>query len=718
MTSHILNIKKTLSKWVINGSIEIPYAFLPAQMKTIFRGCQLYHDKHTGATRISFPIEPSSAFISDISSYSESYFKQAKVPTLILSNFLKTNVIPYLPSPLDHLSDLVTSDNLTAITKRVFVEIITEISIEYQKQSYFASLLNDLKIPLSDHPITQVNSIRLLANKLETLEAFYDNPYKVSSSVPINLLDIFAKNLSQKRRIHGTLMYMLRKHLDTNGHTCYPMDQLIKEASYQTTHKDLKGFKDLFTASLEDEVFTIIETDMKYVYLTSVYHKEEGIAQKLLDLKSSSTCKESTERIESLIRAYERKTSTALSIEQKTAIVDLYTKSDVIVITGYPGTGKSTITKCIKYIFEEIHQASKDEEILFAAPTGIAANKLNDGRGMTIHRALQVVVGKSGKFSFQKSHKNPFVNKLIIIDEFSMVDIDLAHHLFDAIIAGLTKLVIIGDHNQLPSVGPGDILRHIIESGCIPTIKLTKIFRQHNSSSQNNIFELAKLINRGKIPSSEQIDNENIKFYNINDTEKIYQAIVKLFDKHDQKCQILFGTRKETTVGSIQGNKVIAAHVHPDSKNPNDSIGPFMKGDRIVCTKNSVAMDENGEIILSSSIYNGEIGIVGAIDKSINKLLFKSSTKSVNVFTDVIEHGWCITVNKSQGSEYDTVIVVLHPSQSIMLNRQVLYTAVTRAKKQLYIIGTGGSLSQAIKTEPQRRYTLLSSIILSKTEDD
>jgi len=439
----------------------------------------------------------------------------------------------------------------------------------------------------------------------------------------------------------------------------------------------------------------------------------------LIALKNIVTTPEKDQTIETFMKQFEDRNNTLLSDEQKQAVLKIFTTTDIIVITGYPGSGKSTITNCIKEIYGELHKASGDE-IVFAAPTGIAANKLNNGKGMTLHRALQVLVGRNGKFTFQRNATNPFPNKLIIVDEFSMVDIDIAYYLFDSIVPGQTKLIIIGDHNQLPSVGPGDILRHIIASASIPVIRLTKIFRQKNNASLNHIFEFAKMVNRGKMPTSEQINNENIKFFNIENSEQIYQAILKLFIKHNKNCQILFGTRKETTVGSIQGNKVIAAHLHPELKNNDEFIGCFRKGDKIICNKNSVITDENGEVIIQSSIFNGESGIISAIDKKLNKILFQSDTKKVKVNTDMIEHGWCVTVNKSQGSEYDNVVVVLHPSQSLMLNRQVLYTAATRAKKNLYIIGTSSTLKQAISTPAPQRYSLLSSIIVSveQNEDD
>jgi len=634
------------------------------------------------------------SFLQDLKTAIEKVFKEENVAPLLVGNILK---YVNLQDPIGSLGEYTTKDSLATATKRLLIDVFHNILEEYQYQNNFVELLP------SNPSSQQVLDIRNVSKKVDNMNNFRNNPYKHVPSAPLGVLDDFATkfNLQKSTRAKGTLIHILQRRFVNDGDTCYPKDQLIKEAIYQTSHQDLKGNKDEFSSILTDDEFELVELGdgQQYVYLKHVYNMELRIAEQVVAL---SKVKVNVRKDEVLahISAYEQ-LSHPLSDEQRNSVVKIFTSTDILVITGYPGTGKSTTTNCIRYVHDRIY----GDNIMFAAPTGIAATRLNDGKGMTLHRALQVLVNRKGKFVFTKNATNPFTNKLIIVDEFSMVDVELAYQLFDAIVPGNSKLVIIGDNNQLPSVGAGEVLKHIIDSGVVPVCKLTKIFRQ-GVSITNPIFEFAKSVNRGKMPSD--LNNEHVKLISQGDSEEIYKIMLKLFLKHDQNCQILFPTKKDTTVGSIQGNRVIAACLQE-----GNSTSCFSKNDKIVCIKNKVVTNENGEIMSASSIFNGEIGRIDRVDAATKKVTFVSNSKSVSVKPDMIEHGWCVTVNKSQGSEYDNVVVILHPSQGPMLNRQVLYTAATRAKKKLYVISTKSTLQQAISALARKRHSVLMSIIAS-----
>ena len=719
----LTSFKRTSVGWIFNNdpvAPATPYIHLSSSFQPLLKGTEASFIPDTRVPRFYTSKNP--LFHKSLTQYLE----QSKVPPIYISQFLQAiyplnSCIKEITTQLDHYIQDTYPSPTAAIkaTRRAMIEKLDELLTAYKTQNTYATLLEILATSTptaTTLPTTEANQLKALARRIDDIDAFKDDPYRYAqASLSLAVIDRFATalKLSKQTRATGTLIHLLRQHYETGGHTCYPQVRLIKEAAHQTTHPDLKGHRHTFIElSQTSPKFTAIEASEVFIYLSEIYALEQSIADKLLALSNENTDPSPQTTITGLIRSYEQSHDTTLSDQQKDAVSRIFTSTDLVVITGYPGTGKSTITDCIRYIHQCLYQDTLDPErntILFAAPTGIAANKLNKGKGMTLHRALQVIIDAKGSFQFMRNDTNPFTNRLIIVDEFSMVDLDLAYHLLKAIVPCRTKLVIIGDHNQLPSVGPGDILRHIIASQAVQTIKLTKIFRQQTTNKLNPIVELAKLINKGSnMPSIEQLNNDHIKFINQSKDQEIYKIILKLFKKHKQNCQILFPTKREASVGSINGNNIIANELHPVNY-----PGRFAPNDKVICTKNCAVVDEEGQVDISASIFNGEIGRAINIEALTNSVLFESATKRLSVNIDNLDHGWCITVNKSQGSEYETVILVLHSSQGIMLNRQVLYTAVTRAKNLLYIIATPDSLHQAITTPAPTRYSLLSSLLVS-----
>jgi len=732
----VTDIKKTLQNWCFNTDIKVPYNNLTTHIKGVYKGITIITDltpNYNIPPYFEYPTQSENIriYIQHLCIAIEKEFVSEKKPTVFISSILNE----FVHKALTHKKDDITyyfkssstpphpqqEDTLRKITKVTILKFLNTVQEDLSNQKTFAQLCKDYpNKPLS---LELKQKIKHLSNKIKDLSGFQANPYLVIPEAPIPILDAFSKayDISQTKRALGSLMSHLLKHYQLNGHTCYPVSKLLKEATYQTTHIDLKNPNN-FTQSLETkeatEIFETIEdsdNSTDYLYIKSIYEKEVAIAKQLQNINHAKTNLYDPLIINTHISDYEQKHHLTFTDEQKEAISSIFTLTDILVITGYPGTGKSMVTNAIKYIYEELHpstsQNTSDPPILFTAPTGIAATRLGKGKGMTLHRALKVALDERKEFVYRKNAQNPFTNNMIIIDEVSMLDMDIAHRFLSAFQPGKTKLILIGDENQLQSVGPGDILYHIIRSHTIKTVHLKKIFRQENTNKIHPITDLARTIIRGKMPTKQQLINDNVTFISLNTPESIYNKVLELFSTHlKEDCQIIFPTKKETTVGTIECNKIIAA-----SKLSISSKSKFNQGDKVVCTKNTIITNEEGEVMNDLSVFNGEIGKIINIDSKSSKITFMTNShKKITIKSDSLDHGWCITCNKAQGSEYNHVILVLHESQTIMLNRQLLYTAITRAKQHLYIIATASTLKKCIETPITRRYSFLSSFLVDE----
>ncbi len=726
----ISKIKKTLQYWCFNETLRIPYSSLSTNIKGIFQGLTICLTENTNIPPyFEYPKSPEliNVYVHHMTFAIQKCFQDQKRPVTLISDMMKevSKTLQDGEKLSKSLSDIVSNDPLTKISRQILQEFLEQIDNDLDNQKTFALLCRDY--PYSDLPHERKSQIKSLTKKIDNLDMFHKNPYLATPDAPLVILDAFSVSyhLSFRERVLGSLVTHLTKHYQIEGHSCYPLKKLLKQVVYQTNHSDLKDINDVEKELANSErFFEIIEDESgnDYIYLKSNYYKETFIAKQIKAIHDRPSHLLDTDHVIERIADYEDEHNVILTQEQKNSVIAVFAETDILVITGYPGTGKSMVTNCIKYVFEQVHpekfydESKTDPPILFAAPTGIAATRLGKGKGMTLHRALQVALDSSKEFVFRKNAKNPFLNDMIIIDEVSMLDMELAYQLLSAFMPGKTKLVLIGDENQLQSVGPGDILHHIIGSGIIKTVHLRKIFRQSDSGLKqeiNPIVGLAKTIIKGKVPKKSQLQNDNITYIPLNDREAIYKKVLDLFDTLSDDCQIILPTKKESTVGSITCNKVIAASKHDGLS----SKSKFNIGDKVVCTKNTVVTNEEGDVVSDLSVFNGEIGTVRYVDNKADEVSFETTTgKSITIKPDALDHGWCITCNKSQGSEYNNVILVLHESQSVMLTRQLVYTAITRAKKHLYLIGTLATLKKAISTPVQRRYSFLSSFIASEDE--
>lgn len=702
----IQSAKKTAKCWIINKTHKISYDLLPYNTQGLLHGITMCLCQEDVPPQIYFP---------EISMHTKLFLKEFQY---LIINKCVINKIPIvgIDNVIARLNTGIKSSHLSeppSNFKTIFgyaQQLLEEIEVCFNCQNIYSLLVQDAP----ERPISREkkNSLRSLSSKIRDYNLFKQNPYTGSSCTVLKVLDNYAKiyNVPLDQRCLGSLVVNLRKHYEEDGHTCYPLNLLIKEVLYQTGHEDMKDSSVLMPcikSSNKDVELVEMDDGKEYIYLKSVFNKEKYVANKLLELKRSLAYAFDRNTVLDLISAYEDKHGLSMSDKQKEGVVLVFVDADVSIITGCPGTGKSMITACIKYVFDALITDDNDS-VIFAAPTGIAATRLNKGKGMTVHRALKVMKDSQG-FFFSYNEKNPFSAKLIIIDETSMLDLELAYAVLKAIKVGHTKVVFIGDHNQLPSVGAGDILRHMIESQTLPVTKLTKIYRQTtNNGLHHPIIQLAKRITKGQVPTSDLLNNNIVRHFPLKNAENIYKQMYQLYNALKGNCQIIFPTKKTSTVGSIEGNRVIAANTRTSAT--IDDLTKFLIGDKVVCIKNTTALDANGDVAHELSSFNGDIGIVERCDNK--NVLFRTITdRLLTVSYDNIDHGWCVTCNKAQGSEYENVILVLHESQGRMLNRELLYTAVTRAKKRLFIIGSSECLRKAVQTNAPRRYSLLSSLL-------
>jgi exodeoxyribonuclease V alpha subunit len=694
----ITSIRKTAKCWLLNNQTEIPYYDISPNTVGVFRGLTLNHDKKGYPLFLEFPESQSSelaTYINEAFAYMKSMYD--KKPGRHIFELLHKNGIRYAATADNSIGDEEVSEFLNKIisnidTYNIYVQLVCDAPMDQSKN------IETRKI------------IKKMAESIDNMPAFKQNPYKYCRASSVKLLDMYSVNyqVPQIERILGSAMFHLRNHYENDGHVCFPVKQLMKEMIYQTLHQDMKDTSFIETTLLTnlqsmDEFEIITSHDGNdYIYMKEVYNQEMFIAQKLKALRHSNAYSFDVATVASLIDKYQESSEKILTDQQRQCVLDIFTTTDILVVTGCPGTGKSLVTSAIKYVHQHLRNV---DSIIFSAPTGIAANRLNDGKGMTLHRALKVTKNPKGDgYVFQVNAKTPFDADLLLVDEVSMMDIDITYSTLLAVRPGLIKVVLLGDHKQLPSVGAGVILRHIIESKAIPVIKLTKIFRQKGN---HPIIGLAKSIVNGKMPLPEQLNNDKVVYIKLTNPENIYKRMLRIFKELDGKCQIIFPTKKITTVGSIEGNKVIAANMRSfDEAN----FRTFYAGDKVVCTRNIVTSGQDDK-----SAFNGDIGIVESFDVRKKQVTFQTFTnKKVTVDADHIEFGWCITCNKAQGSEYDHVIVVLHESQGVMLNRELLYTAVTRAKNKLFIIGTDDTIHKAVTTPAPKRYSFLSSFLVDE----
>lgn len=558
-------------------------------------------------------------------------------------------------------------------------------------------------------------------------EIIENNPYKLADDmegVGFKIADEIARNsgmeLDSPFRIKSGILYALSAAVSA-GHTYYPMDALIEEAG-RLLGVFISEPEEILTDLMIDRKVMVRDVDgIKAVYLYSVYHTELAIAHRLFALKFEDMPDEKT--FDKDLHSIEKEENITLESMQREA-VRASAGSGIVVITGGPGTGKTTTINTIIRYFER-----KGMDIMLAAPTGRAAKRMTEATGheaQTIHRMLElsgILSDEISNASFERNETNPLETDVVIIDEMSMVDIFLMNSLLKAIADG-TRLILVGDANQLPSVGPGNVLKDIIASGCFNTVRLAKIFRQEEAG---DIVVNAHKINEGELfeigPSS-----RDFPFIRRADANAIINALVTLVkvklpaytDCSPNDVQVLTPTRKGS-LGVERLNTVLQQFLNPPSNSKVEKeIGSiiFREGDKVMQIKNNYKIPweirgRNGiPIETGMGVFNGDMGIVDNINLYLSEMTVRFDEERYVTYTfketDELEHAYAVTVHKSQGSEYPAVVLPLLDGPRMLMNRNILYTAVTRARKCICIVGSEQTFYNMISNEnEQKRFSSL-----------
>ena len=542
-------------------------------------------------------------------------------------------------------------------------------------------------------------------NAIEEIEA---NPYilvDIIRGVDFKQIDEIAIKLGIERqnlkRVESGIKYALIK-ITYNGHCCTLKENLIEYVeTLLNINKDAieNGIINLRT---KNEIVVENREEQEWVYLYNFYKTEEKIAQRIIKLKNAKNMKK-VSHIEKELRIVEEKTEIELSEKQKDAIRAI-NENNVTIITGGPGTGKTTIIKSIIEIYKQ-----KKYKIVLCAPTGRAAKKMTETTGeeaSTLHRLLEI--GKVDEDSLLKKDKEyqgaPIDADIIIVDEVSMVDMFIMSYLLDCIYLG-TKLILVGDSDQLPSVGPGSVLKDIILSEQINTVHLDKIFRQ---AAKSKIIVNAHRVNNGEKFLEKEPENSKKDFFYINENnqDEILKEVLSLcngrlkkYGDYDffESIQVLTPTKKGM-LGTKELNKALQEELNPhrEGEAERNSMGVIFRiGDRVMQVKNNYDMywekQVGDSIEVGNGVFNGETGTITNIntEEKIIRVKFDDEKVCWYEFNDLeqLEHSYAITIHKAQGSEFDVVIMIIPQAAPMLLTRNLLYTGLTRAKKLLIVIG-------------------------------
>ncbi len=567
----------------------------------------------------------------------------------------------------------------------------------------------------------------------KTVDLMQENPYKLVEDVDgIGFLTAdriaYAMGIEKESifRVRAAILHCLNEGCEKSGNTFLPAFELLGQTSklLATSEEDIKEkFETVIESLIFDKLIIKIFNDKVQGYeLQKYYNTELGIAKKLATLASCQNKEDFDLKDE--IGLFETFNKITFHDEQKRAI-ETSVKSPVSIITGGPGTGKTTIIKCVMSILKQM-----GKKIALVAPTGRAAKRLSESTGVeakTIHRLLELeFVGRKVNFKYNEHEPLPF--SCVIVDEVSMVDCMLMHSLLKALPRDC-KLILVGDKDQLPSVGAGNVLKDILQSEKIPTTYLTKIFRQDENSL---IVSNAHLINAGEMP---ELDNSKDDFFfeSKTDTEDMKNSIISLvterlpnhFNIDSTKIQVI-APLKAGICGTINLNRELQDKLNPSSLTKHEiTIGQttFRRGDKIMQTVNNYDIEwtkQNGVVRESGlGVFNGDIGYIHDINRDTGEAIIWFEDGREAVYTRVemqdISLAYAITVHKSQGCEFDIIVMPMIAGSPMILTRNLFYTAVTRAKRAVVLVGEKKNMRRMIaSTHTSKRNTMLCPLLLKE----
>lgn len=604
-----------------------------------------------------------------------------------------------------------------------------------QEIAYQVNEKRDLRqamIFLQQYGITMNLAVKIYqAYGQEVYTIIRENPYRLADDIEgvgFRTADEIASRVGIKMdsdfRVRSGVLYTLLT-ASTEGHTYLPQEELTARTAKLLEVEPEQIEKQYMDLAIERKI-VMKQGETTEIYASSFYYMEANTATMLKQLNVPYDVPDI--EIEARIRTIEKQTGMELDEHQVTAVKEAV-RNGLLVITGGPGTGKTTTINTIIRYFE-----GEGLDIFLAAPTGRAAKRMSETTGFearTIHRMLELSGGVEGTAGFERNENNPLETDVIIVDEMSMVDITIMNSLLKAVVPG-TRLILVGDINQLPSVGPGSVLRDIIDSHACNVVKLTKIFRQ---AATSDIIVNAHKINRGE---EVVLDNKSMDFFFLKryDADVIINVVLQLVkqklpkfvDATPYDIQVLTPMRKGL-LGVERLNGILQKYLNPPmsgkaEKEYGDTL--FREGDKVMQTRNNYQLEweirtKYGlSVDKGTGIFNGDMGIVREINDFSETMTIEFDEGRMVEYPykllDELELAYAITIHKSQGSEYPAVVIPLLKGPAMLLNRNLIYTAVTRARKCVTLVGNENTFYEMVQnTSQQKRYSGLKARLREET---
>lgn len=599
--------------------------------------------------------------------------------------------------------------------------------------SYGAQLgLRDIMLGLQKYGVTIGQAMKLYKIYGELcLAKIEENPYRLIDDVEgigFKTADAIARNGGVEPdapyRLRAGLKYTLQ-WARQEGHTYLPREKLVEVAAGLLQAEIAPVERTLTELLLEGQLIQEQLPGEDGIFLPGMFRTEQDCALRLLRLQGQSALDNPFFRPKAQIARLEQQLDITLAPAQRQA-VELALKAGALVITGGPGTGKTTILRFVITLLEEM-----GTEYALCAPTGRAAKRMGEATGRdasTIHRLLEYSYGEGG---FGRNAENTLLADVVIVDEMSMVDVPLMAALLRALAPG-TRLIMVGDSDQLPSVGPGNVLRDMVDSGQIPVVRLTEIFRQ---SGRSAIVTNAHRINEGQMPILEGL--EDFGFEPMEEQETVIRRLIALnsgkaaklgAQEPLQDIQVL-APMKKGPLGVYNLNKRLQEALNPPAhKKKERKYGDvvFREGDKVMQIKNDYRLAWTRSLPhqppeMGEGVYNGDLGTIMSIDlyEQTLEVLFDDGRSAVYAFSmlEELELAYCISIHKSQGSEFPIVLLPLLGGPPMLLNRNLLYTAVTRARHMVYILGRQSCIQQMVRNnQVKRRYSGLARFLCRQKE--
>lgn len=599
--------------------------------------------------------------------------------------------------------------------------------------SYGAQLgLRDIMLGLQKYGVTIGQAMKLYKIYGELcLAKIEENPYRLIDDVEgigFKTADAIARNGGVEPdapyRLRAGLKYTLQ-WARQEGHTYLPREKLVEVAAGLLQAEIAPVERTLTELLLEGQLIQEQLPGEDGIFLPGMFRTEQDCALRLLRLQGQSALDNPFFRPKAQIARLEQQLDITLAPAQRQA-VELALKAGALVITGGPGTGKTTILRFVITLLEEM-----GTEYALCAPTGRAAKRMGEATGRdasTIHRLLEYSYGEGG---FGRNAENTLLADVVIVDEMSMVDVPLMAALLRALAPG-TRLIMVGDSDQLPSVGPGNVLRDMVDSGQIPVVRLTEIFRQ---SGRSAIVTNAHRINEGQMPILEGL--EDFGFEPMEEQEAVIRRLIALnsgkaakLDAQEplQDIQVL-APMKKGPLGVYNLNKRLQEVLNPPAhKKKERKYGDvvFREGDKVMQIKNDYRLAWTRSLPhqppeMGEGVYNGDLGTIMSIDlyEQTLEVLFDDGRSAVYSFSmlEELELAYCISIHKSQGSEFPIVLLPLLGGPPMLLNRNLLYTAVTRARHMVCILGRQSCIQQMVRNnQVKRRYSGLARFLCRQKE--